>query len=287
MEVWFFLALGSAIFAALTTILAKVGITDVDSHLATAIRTIVVLIFAWLIVFLRGSLDGIGDIQSRTWVVLVLSGLATGGSWLCFFRALKFGDVNKVIPIDKSSTILTMVLAFIFLQESITIIIVIGMVFMAYGTWLMLELKKQEKKVTNNSWLPYALAAAAFASLVAILGRIGVVDMDPNLWTAARTMVVVPISLLMVFVADSQKTIKKIAYKSWIFLILSGIATGTSWLLFYHALRLGSASHVVPIDRLSILFTMSFAFVFLKERFSRRSVVGLIMLTLGALLVVI
>jgi len=287
MEIWLLYAIGAAVFAALTTILAKIGIKDVDSHLATAIRTVVVLVFAWFMVFVTGSVGEIWDIRGHTWVFLLLSGLATGGSWLCFFRALKLGDVNKVIPIDKSSTILTMVLAFIFLREPLGPVMAVGMILMGVGTWLMLELKKDEKKATDKTWLLYALGAAVFASLVAIFGRIGVADMDPTLWTAIRTMVVVPLSLLMVFIAGTQKTVKKIVRKGWIFLVLSGVATGASWLFFYHALKQGNASLVVPVDRLSILFTMGFAAIFLKERFSRRSIIGLGILTIGTLLIVI
>ncbi|MCL2839166.1 MAG: EamA family transporter [Defluviitaleaceae bacterium] len=290
MELWFLYAVGAAVFAALTTILAKIGIKNVDSHLATAIRTVVVVVFAWLMVFIADAQNSIGDIQGRTWIFLVLSGLATGGSWLFFFHALKLGNVNKVSPLKKSSTILTMVLAFIFLREAMHWVTVVGMVLIGIGTWLMLELKKKsvdDKEKTNNTWLIFALLAAVFASLVAIFGRIGVADMDANLWTAIRTMVVVPLSLVMVFMVGSQKTIKNIDLKSWVFLILSGIATGASWLFFYHALQLGNAIHVVPIDKLSIVFTMGFARLFLGERFSKQSLIGLGLLVLGTLLPVL
>ena len=288
MELWLLYAIGAAVFAALTTILAKIGINNVDSHLATAIRTMVVLVFAWIMVFVVGSGGGIGYIQGRTWVFLVLSGLATGGSWLCFFRALQLGNVNKVVPIDKSSTILTMMLAFIFLREPVGLVTAIGMVLMGIGTWMMLELKKADKseEKSGRSWLFYAVLAAVFASLVAIFGKIGVADMDANLWTAIRTMVVVPLSWIMVFMAGSHKQIGSVSRKSWIFLVLSGVATGASWLFFYHALQLGNASHVVPIDKLSIVLTMGFARLFLGERFSRRSIVGLGLLTVGTLWVI-
>ena len=308
MELWFLYALGAAVFAALTTILAKIGIKDVDSHLATAIRTMVVLAFAWLMVLIAGSYGGIGYISSRTWVFLVLSGLATGGSWLCYFRALQLGNVNKVVPIDKSSTILTMILAFIFLSEPVGWITAIGMVLMGIGTWLMLELKNSrllpsqdditklrksrwqlsgKSMAIKKSWLFYAVLAAVFASLVAIFGKIGVAGIDPTLWTAVRTIIVVPLSLLMVFIAGSQKTIKSVAVKSWVFLLLSGVATGASWLFFYHALKQGNASLVVPVDRLSILITMGFAAIFLKEKFSLRSIMGLALLALGTVLVIL
>ncbi|MCL2528182.1 MAG: EamA family transporter [Defluviitaleaceae bacterium] len=311
MELWLLYAAGAAIFAALTSILAKIGIKNVNSHLATAIRTMVVLVFAWLMVFIAGSWDGILHIQGRTWVFLVLSGLATGGSWLCFFRALKLGNVNKVAPLKKSSTILTMVLAFVILGEPMGIATIIGMALMGIGTWLMLELKKGVKdESSGKGWLLYALLAAVFASLVAIFGKIGVADMDPNLWTAIRTVVVVPLSWLMVFVGQKQSAaqdtdenrfyqkrqqklpmvwaaIKAVDAKSWTFLVLSGVATGVSWLFFYHALKIGNASLVVPIDRLSIIVTMGFARLVLGERFSWRSIAGLLVLVAGTLLLVV
>ncbi|MCL1862175.1 MAG: EamA family transporter [Defluviitaleaceae bacterium] len=278
---WLLYAVGAAVFASLSTILAKIGIKDVDSHLATAIRTMVVLVFAWIMVFVSGVQGGIFYITSRTWVFLVLSGLATGASWLCFFRALQLGDVNKVVPIDKSSTILTMMLAFIFLREPVGVFTVAGMVLMGIGTWLMLEFKSNS--TANGRWWPiYAILAAVFASLVAIFGKIGVADIDASLWTAIRTVVVVPLSWTMVFF--TKKKTPAVRLRSWVFLVLSGVATGGSWLFFYHALQIGNASLVVPIDKLSIVLTMGFAFLFLKERFSKRSVIGLVLLTVGTLL---
>ena len=287
METWLLFAIGAALFAALTTVLAKVGVRNVDSHLATAIRTVVVLLFAWVMVFVVGSAGGIHEISPRTWVFLVLSGLATGGSWLSYFRALQLGNVNKVVPIDKSSTILTMVLAFIILSEPVGVVTAVGMVLMAIGTWLMIELKQDAADKSGQSWLIYAVLAAVFASLVAIFGRIGVQDMDASLWTAIRTVVVVPLSWGMVFMTGGQKKIKSVDAKSWTFLTLSGVATGVSWLFFYHALQNGNASHVVPIDKLSILLVMLFARIFLAEKFSRRSLVGLVFLTVGTLLPVV
>ena len=292
MELWLLYAIGAAVFAALTTILAKIGIKNVDSHLATAIRTMVVLVFAWAMVFVVGSHGEIFYIQSRTWVFLILSGLATGGSWLCFFRALQIGNVNKVMPIDKSSTILTMILAFIFLSEPIGMITVVGMALMGVGTWLMLELNKKsdgndEESKSGKSWLFFAVLAAVFASLTAIFGRVGVAYMDAHLWTAVRTMVVVPLSWLMVFMTGGQKKVASVDRKSWLFLVLSGVATGASWLFFYHALQIGNAGHVVPIDKLSIVLTMGFARFILGERFSKQSVIGLGLLTVGTLLSVL
>ncbi|MCL2572942.1 MAG: GRP family sugar transporter [Defluviitaleaceae bacterium] len=288
MELWFLYALMAAIFAALTTILAKIGLKSVDSHLATAIRTMAALAFAWVIVFVFGSQGEIVYMDTRTWIFLVLSGLATGGAWLCRFRALKLENVNKVTPITKSSTILTMILAFVFLSEPLGWAMAAGMTLMGIGTWLMLELKKNRDKAkekgTGMAWLLFAALAAIFASLTAIFGSLGVSDMDASLWTAIRTVIVAIVSWAMVFMTGGQKKIKAVNAKGWVFLILSGIATGASWIFFYHALRLGNASHVVPIDQLSIIITMAFARIFLGERFSKQSLVGLAILTIGILL---
>jgi len=289
---WLFFAAGAAVFAAATTILAKIGIKDVDSHLATAIRTGVVVVFAWIMVFVVGSQDGIFCISAGTWFFIVISGLATGGAWLCRFRALKLGDVNKVMPLDKSSTILTMILAFVFLGEPVGWFTAGGMGLMGLGTFLMLEFKKatSEEKKTERSWLLYAVLAAVFASLVAIFGRVGVADIDATLWTALRTMVVLPLACGMVFSSGKgtrlREKLRAVTRKSWIFLILSGVATGASWLFFYHALKIGNASHVVPIDKLSIVLTMAFAGIFLREKFSPRSIFGLALLTTGTLVTV-
>ena len=285
---WLIYAFGSAFFAGITSILAKVGIKDVDSHLATAIRTIIVLIFSWIMVFVIGSQSTIVNIDGKTFLFLILSGLSTGGSWLCYFKALQLGDVNKVVPIDKSSTILTMILAFIFLNEKITINMVIGIIGIAIGTYLMIQKKEEvEKVVKGKAWLIYALLSALFASLTSILGKVGIENIESNLGTAIRTIVVLIMSWIIVFATKKQGDVKKIDKRSLIFLILSGIATGASWLCYYKALQDGLASIVVPIDKLSILVTVLFAYIFLKEKLSKKSLLGLILIVVGTLLLLI
>ena len=285
---WLIYAFGSAFFAGITSILAKVGIKDVDSHLATAIRTIIVLIFSWIMVFLIGSQSTIVNIDGKTFLFLILSGLSTGGSWLCYFKALQLGDVNKVVPIDKSSTILTVILAFIFLNEKITINMVIGMIGIAIGTYLMIQKKEGvEKVVKGKAWLIYALLSALFASLTSILGKVGIENIESNLGTAIRTIVVLIMSWIIVFATKKQSDVKKIDKRSLIFLILSGIATGASWLCYYKALQDGLASIVVPIDKLSILVTVLFAYIFLKEKLSKKSLLGLILIVVGTLLLLV
>ena len=281
---WILYAFGSALFAGATSILAKIGIEDVDSHVATALRTIVVLIFSWLMVFIVGSQSQLVDISIKSYIFLILSGMATGASWLCYFKALQLGDVNKVVPIDKSSTILTMVLAFIFLKEDITVPMVIGMIAIGLGTYLMIQKKEEEQKeVKNKAWLIYAVLSAVCASLTSILAKIGIENVESNLGTAIRTIVVLIMAWIIVFLQKKHGQVKKISKKSLLFIGLSGIATGASWLCYYKALHDGLASIVVPIDKLSILVTVAFAYIFLKEKLSKKSAAGLILITVGTL----
>ena len=279
---WLCFAVGSAFFAGITAVLAKIGIQKINSTLATAIRTVVVLVFSWLMVFIAGSQDQISQITGKTLCFLVLSGLSTGASWLCYFKALQLGDVNKVAPIDKSSTVLTILLAFILLGEPISIPQVFGVLGIGAGTLLMITKKETEEgKPQNKSWLLFAFLSAVFASLTSIFGKIGVENVESNLGTAIRTVVVLVMAWLMVFVEGQQKGIKTIDRKSWVFLFLSGITTGLSWLCYYRALQDGPASIVVPIDKLSILVTIIFSGVVLKERLSRKAGVGLLLILAG------
>ena len=285
---WILYALGAAFFAGVTAILAKVGVKDVDSHVATAIRTIIVLVFSWIMVFIVGSQSAISNIDRKTFLFLILSGLSTGASWLCYFKSLQLGDVNKVVPIDKSSTILTMILAFIFLNEKITINMVVGMIGIAVGTYLMIQKQEgSEKVVKGKAWLVYAILSALFASLTSILGKVGIENVESNLGTAIRTIVVLIMAWIIVFATKKQGDVKKIDKRSLIFIVLSGIATGASWLCYYKALQDGLASIVVPIDKLSILVTILFAYVFLKEKLSKKSLFGLVLIVVGTLTLLI
>lgn len=286
---WIAFAFGAALFAGITSILAKIGIRNVDSNLATALRTWVVLIFSWLMVFVVGSQNTIAALSGKSLLFLLLSGLTTGASWICYFRALQLGDVNKVTPVDKSSNVLTMMLAFVFLGERLTWINAIGMVVIAAGTYMMIQKSKSEKAASavRRSWLVYACLSALFAALTSILGKIGIEGVESNLGTAIRTIVVLLMAWVIVFAQKKQGEIKRIDRKSWLFITLSGLATGLSWLCFYKALQDGPASVVVPIDKLSILITVLFAFVFLKEKLSLKSTAGLVLLTAGTLLLLL
>lgn len=285
---WILFAFGSAFFAGITAILAKCGIRKTDSTVATAVRTIVVLLFSWLMVFVVGSQDQLGSIDPNTWLFLILSGLATGASWLCYFRALQLGDINKVVPVDKSSVILTMLLAFLFLQEPITPFGGAGVVLIAAGTFLMIEKKDVEQKEDQKkSWFLYAAGSAIFASLTSILGKIGISGVESNLGTAIRTAVVLLMAWVMVFVAGKAGEVRKIPKNELGFICLSGIATGASWLCYYRALQDGLASIVVPIDKLSILVTLAFSYFVFHERLSKKSAIGLVLIVAGTLAMLI
>lgn len=279
---WLLFAFGSAFFAGITAILAKIGIQNVNSTLATAIRTIVVLFFSWLMVFVAGSQSEIWALSGHTLLFLVLSGLSTGASWLCYFRALQLGDVNKVAPIDKSSTVLTILLAFLFLGEPVSFPQIIGILGIGIGTLLMISKQEVEKSQPDSKqWLLFAVLSAVFASLTSIFGKIGVEQVESNLGTAIRTVVVLVMAWLMVFITGEQKGLRKISRKSWIFLFLSGITTGLSWLCYYRALQDGPASVVVPVDKLSILVTVVFSTLILKEKLGRSALIGLALILIG------
>lgn len=279
---WILYATGSAFFAGITSILAKCGISKTDSDVATAIRTIVVLVFSWILVLLTGTISGITDISGKTLLFLVLSGIATGASWLCYFKALQNGNVNKVVPIDKSSTILTILLACIFFHEGLSLAKIGCVCMIGVGTMLMITRKEDvESNTSDKSWLMYAILSAVFASLTSILGKIGIPGIDSNLGTAIRTSVVLVMAWLMVFVKNKQSQIKEVDRKELLFIILSGFATGASWLCFYRALQDGPASIVVPIDKLSILVTIIFSRVVFHEKLSKKALLGLILITVG------
>ena len=285
---WVFFAFGSAILAGLTAVLAKCGIRKTDSDAATAIRTIVVLLFSWLMVALVGSAPTITALSAKTWSFLVLSGLATGASWLCYFRALQLGDVNKVVPIDKSSTVLTILLALIFLGERITWLKAAAIVLIGVGTLLMIEKKAVSgEKIEKKSWLIYAVLSAVFASLTSILGKVGIEGVESNLGTAIRTGVVLVMAWLTVFLKGKGGTLPQIPKKELGFICLSGLATGGSWLCYYKALQDGLASVVVPIDKLSILVSVGFSALVFRERLSKKAALGLALIVAGTLMMLV
>ena len=280
---WILYAAGSAFFAGITSILAKCGIRKTDSTVATSLRTMVILLFSWLIVWIVGSGSQIAAISGVTLLFLVLSGAATGASWLCYFRALQTGDINKVVPIDKLSTVLTILLALLFLGEGISLRKMVAVFLSAAGIFLMIEKKdvKDQKADGKSGWMLYAAGSAFFASLTAILGKIGISGVESNLGTAIRTAVVLIMAWGMVFITGKEKDIKKIDRKELVFICLSGIATGVSWLCYYRALQEGPASVVAPIDKLSVLVTVVFSYFVFGEKLTGKALAGLLLLTAG------
>ena len=283
MFMWIIYAFASAFFAGVTSILAKCGIRKTDSNVATAIRTIVVLLFSWVMVFLVGSQATLSKLTGESLLYLVLSGLATGASWLCYFKALQLGDVNKVVPVDKSSTVLTILLAFFLLHEEITWQKAVGVAAIAAGTYLMIQKKEGSVRKSGKGWFLYAALSAVFASLTAILGKLGIAEVESNLGTAIRTGVVLIMAWVVVFVTGNGPAVKKVPENELSFICLSGLATGASWLCYYKALQDGLASVVVPIDKLSILVTIAFSYFALHERLSKKALLGLVLIVAGTL----
>ena len=284
---WVIFAFLSAFFAGITSILAKCGIRKTDSNVATFIRTIIVLLFSLLMVMIVGSFPTLKNLSAKTILFLVLSGLSTGASWLCYFRALQKGNINKVVPIDKSSTVLTIILATIFLGESITLYKTLGVIAIGLGTLMMIEKKDTENKTEEKGWLFYAILSAVFASLTSILGKVGIEGVESNLGTSIRTVVVIVMSFVMVSVTGKVKDIKRIDKKELAFILLSGLSTGASWLFYYRALQDGEASIVVPIDKLSILVTIAFSYFVFKEKLGKKALIGLVLIVMGTLVLLI
>lgn len=281
---WLIMAVMSAVFAGLTSILAKCGIRKTDSDVATALRTFVVLLFSWLMVFVVGSADGVTDISQKSLIFLILSGLATGASWICYFKALSMGDVNKVAPIDKSSTVLSVLLAIILFGETDHLAVkLLGTALLTVGIFLMIEKKQQTGAAKNSRWMIYAILSAVFASLTSILAKVGITDVESNLGTAIRTIVVLLMAWVVVFMKGKQKKVKETDKKELGFISLSGISTGASWLCYYYAIQNGVVSVVVPIDKLSIIVTVLFSCVFLKETISQKALAGLALMVMGTL----
>ena len=287
---WLLFAVGSAFFSGITAILAKCGIRKTDSTVATAVRTVVVLLFSWLMVFIVGSEAEIGSMSAKTVVFLILSGIATGASWLCYFKALQTGDINKVVPIDKFSTVLTMLLAMIFLNEGMSLLSAAAIVLISAGTFLMIQKQNTDfnrSDKNDKSWLIYAVLSAVFAALTSILGKVGIENVESNLGTAIRTCVVLVMAWLMVFITGKTGEVRKIPRKDLLFICLSGFATGGAWLCYYKALQDGPASVVVPVDKLSILVTILFSYIVFKEKLSKKSLFGLLLIVVGTICMVI
>lgn len=283
---WIPMAILSAVFAGLTSILAKCGIRKTDSDVATAVRTIVVLGFAWIMVGIVGSSGSIRSISAKSLTFLILSGLATGASWICYFKALSAGNVNKVVPIDKSSTILSVIMAIVIFHETKHLPFkLISTALLAAGVFMMIEKKSINKNTGKDaSWFLYAEGSAVFAALTSILAKIGISGVESNLGTAVRTCVVLVMAWVIVLLKGKQKEVKRIDKKELGFIVLSGLATGGSWLCYYYAIQNGPVSVVVPIDKLSILVAIGFSFIVFKERLSKKAAAGLALMVAGTII---
>ncbi len=281
---WILFALGSAFFAGLTSVVAKCGIKKTDSTVATAIRTGVVLICSAIMVTIVGSWGGITNIDTKSRIFLVLSGIATGASWLCYFKAISIGDVNKVVPLDKSSTVLAAVIAVIFLGESVTAPKITGLIAVAVGTYMMIGKKDGAgEKKRGLGWFFYGSLSAVFAALTSVLAKVGIENVESNLATTVRTAVVLVMAWLTVLVTGKGKLVKETTKKELLFIVISGILTGASWLCYYRALQLGEVSVVVPIDKLSILVSVAFSYIVFKEKLTLKSFMGLMIIVVGTL----
>lgn len=285
---WLILSIASAFFAGITAILAKCGIRKTDSDVAMALRTIVVLFFSWLMVWVVGSFSQLTAISPKSYLFLVLSGLATGASWICYFKALSLGDVNKVVPIDKSSTILSVLLAIVVFQETSHLLIkLLGTLLLGVGVFMMVEKKEAQTGGTGKGWLVYAILSAVFAALTSILAKVGISGVESNLGTAIRTCVVLVMAWVVVVIKGKQREIRHLEHRELIFIVLSGIATGASWLCYYYAIQNGVVSVVVPIDKMSIAVSVLFSYLVFGEKVTRRSLAGLLLMITGTVVMAV
>lgn len=294
---WIVIALIGALFTSLTTIFAKVGIKNINSNFATFFRTGVVIIFAVIMCFITNSFASFSALTTSNWLFLIFSGIATGLSWLCYYRAIKLGDVSKVAPIDKSSFILTSILFLIFFFDDTTnngnpltiVMLILSMALMLSGTLLMIGKVEVKNEKIDKKWLIYAILSAVFASLVSLFVKIGLKNIPSSLGTCIRTIVVFIFAAILVLARKDYQGVKEITGKSWLFLTLSGIATGVAWISEYEALNYVGANPVAvtSISKLAILLTMTISVLVLHEKFTLRSFIGLALMTLGIILIIV
>ena len=288
MIMWLLMAVLSAVFAGVTSILAKCGIKKTDSDVATALRTVVVLAFSWMMVAVTGSYTPLGQLETRSLVFLVLSGLATGASWICYFKALSIGNVNQVVPVDKSSTVLTVLLAIVLFHETANLAVkLVGTALLAVGIYLMVEKKPAQEKKAARGWLVYAVGSAVFAALTSILAKLGVRDVASNLATAIRTGVVLVMAWAIVLMRGKGPQLKSLDGRELGFIALSGLATGASWLCYYYAVQHGVLSVVVPIDKLSVVVSVAFSYFVFREKLGKKALAGLGLMVAGTLLMAV
>lgn len=280
---WIAAACGSAFFGGITAILAKQGVRKCDSDIATAVRTVIVLLFAWAVTFAAGSSNGLGVLGGKTLLFLLLSGLATCASWLCYFKALSLGEVNKVVVVDKSGIILAVLAGILFFRETTHLPMKLFCTsLIGAGIFLMIEKEKSGiVKEERRGWLLYAFLSAVFAAATSLLAKIGLEGVDSNLGTAVRTIVIFAAAWGIVGAKGKLPLLKTVPRNEILFLLLSGVSTGISWLCYFFAIQKGSVSVVIPIDRLSVLVTVLFSRIVFQERLTRKGVFGLALLIVG------
>ena len=285
---WILLAVVASVSAGFTSVLSKMGGSKIGSNMLTLLRTIVVVMMSWLIVALFGSW---GNVGGHSLLFLILSGLATGASWLCYYRALQIGKVAGVVAVDQSSVLFSVILAIIFLGERSKFeIALIGLLIIALGMFfIVLERNKNIDKTvvvkTQRGWIFFAFGSAIFASLTAIFGKIGISGVDSNLGTAIRTLVIIPMALMMVFINHETQDYQKLTGRDILYIVLSGIGTGVSWLCYYAALALGPVTVIAPIDKTSIAVATFLAFLFLREKPSKLTILGLGFIVFGTIVI--
>ena len=305
MYIYILFALIASIFTSLTTILAKVGIKNVNSNFATCFRTFIVIICSLILCLIQDTFKETVKFNYINIIFIILSSIATFLSWIFYYKALKIGEVSKVVAIDKCSFVLTTILFIIFFFNDTTnngnvftiISIVLSLSLMIAGTLLMLDLKKKKDiNIESNSefkykkkYIIYALLSAIFASLVSLFIKIGLNNISSSILTFYRTILVFIFALIIVIVKKDYIGISKINAKSYIFLTLSGLSTGIAWISEYEALNIPNSNPLVvsSITKLSIILTFIVSFIFFKEKANKKTISGVILLTLGIVLIII
>lgn len=278
---YIFYALLAALTSGITTLFAKKSL-NTNSNLVTFLRTIIIFLFTIVVVFLF-KVEFV-KLDFKTLLFLILSGIFTALLWICYFKALSLSSVNKVTPVDKTSIVLTLILSSIFFKERITLYKIVSIVFMLFGTYLMVG---KSDKENNNKWLFYAILTSIFNSIATIIAKFGIKNVDALYATFIRVLVVLVCIFLYIFIRKDYKDIKNIKKKDYLYISLSGISTSLSWLFYFMALKLGDASLVFPIEKLSAGFAIVFSSIFLKEKMDRKMKIGFVLILISVVILIV
>lgn len=280
---WIIYATLSAVAAGITTIFLKKGVRTTNTSVALALRTLVVFLFSIIIVIIVGSFNEIYSIDKKTWIFLILSGLSTGAGWYYYYKALQIGNVKNVSPLSKSSLVLTIILSFIFLNEEITLLKLISLIIITIGTYYIIDYKKTGEENKNNKWILYAMLSLIFSALTPIFGKVGIENVESNLGSAIRTLVVLIAAWLLMVIKKDYKEIKNVDKAEIKFIVIAGITGGSSWLLYYKALQTGITSAVAAIDKLSVLVAVVLSYFIFNEKMKVKEVIGLMLILIGTI----